>query len=245
MARENKVSKEIYRKHIALYRYINNAWIFSTLIEPDLKKKAQRLLSSRSKAKKGYKAPKKSSWTVSKRRDYDIGQLFQAQFERGIFETNIISMVSRTEAFIQDSVAAAACAYPQKLSILADKGGVPIDLVLENEDRNDLIRRFVYLKCEGLMFAKPKDYLEKASKVLAIELEQETVSAYIEIKASRDIIVHGSGVANNLYLEKSGNAARAALGDELPIDREYFKSVVINLKRLSGEIQSKSEAVYK
>ncbi len=95
------------------------------------------------------------------------------------------------------------------------------------------------------MFAKPKDYLEKASKVLAIELDPETVSAYIEIKASRDIIVHGSGVASNLYLEKSGDAARAALDDELRVDREYFKSVVVNLKRLSGEVQSKSEAVYK
>jgi hypothetical protein len=153
-------------------------------------------------------------------------------------------MVSRTEAFIQDCVATVACRYPKKLGVLADKGGVPIDLVLENEDRNDLIKRFVSLKCEGLMFAKPKDYLGKASKVLAIELEPETINAYIEIKASRDIIVHGGGMANKLYIEKAGEAARKADGEELPIDRSYFKNVVINLKRLSGEIQQKTEAVY-
>ncbi len=131
MTRNSQVSKAIYRKHIALYRYINNAWIFSDLLAPGLQERAEELRSSTSKVKRGYKAPKKSGWTVSKRRDLDIGQLFQAQLERGTFETNIVSMVSRTEAFIQDCVAIAACAHPKKLSILADKSGVPIDLVLE------------------------------------------------------------------------------------------------------------------
>lgn len=245
MARNSEVSKSIYRKHIALYRYINNAWIFSDLVEPDLRKRADELRSSNSDVKRGYKAPKKSGWTMSKRRDRDIGQLFQAQFERGVFETNIVSMVSRTEAFIQDCVAVVACAHPKKLSILADKGGVPIDLVLEHEDRNDLIKRFVSLKCESLMFAKPRDYLDRASKILSIQLEPDTVNAYIEIKASRDIIVHGSGIANKVYLEKSGDAARVDIGKELPINRNYFKTVVVVLKKLSGEIQSKTEAVFK
>jgi len=244
MARNNKVSKAIYKKHLSLYRHINDAWIFSDLIDPYLRDSAKKLRSSKSNAKRFYKTPKKTGWVINKRRDEQIGQLFHAQSERGIFETNIISMISRTEAFIQDCVAIIACAYPQKLSILADKGGVPIEIVLENEDRNDLIKRFVLLKCEGLMFAKPRDYLDKASKVLSIELEPDTIEAYIEIKASRDIIVHGSGVANKVYLEKSKDAARAKLGEELPIDRNYFKSVVVNLKKLSGQIQTKTEAVY-
>ncbi|MBY5931973.1 hypothetical protein KUV51_03080 [Tateyamaria omphalii] len=245
MARKSIVSKSIYRKHIALYRYINNAWIFAELIEPDLKERAKDFRESSSATKRRYRAPKKSGWTYSGRRDADIGQLFQAQHERGIYETNIVSIVSRTEAFIQDCVATVACRYPNKLSILADKGGVPINLVLENEDRSDLIKRFVSLKCEGLMFAKPKDYLNKASEVLAIELSSDVIDAYIEVKASRDIVVHGGGVANKLYVEKAGKAARSAEGEDLPIDRQYFKSVAVNIKRLSGEIQKKTEEVYK
>jgi len=245
MARDNKVSKEIYRKHINLNRHINDAWIFSELIDPHLQKRAAELKASTSKKKRYYKTPKKTGSVINKRTDEQIGQLFLAQSERGIYETNIISMVSRTEAFIQDCVAIAACAYPQKLSIFADKGGVPIELVLENEDRNDLIKRYVSLKCEGLMFGKPQDYLEKASNILSIELQPDTIEAYIEIKATRDIVVHGSGVANKIYLEKSKDAARAILDEELPIDRDYFESVVINLKKLSGQIQSKTEAVFK
>ena len=89
MTRKSKVSKAIYRKHIALYRYINDAWIFADLIEPDLQARAKQLRGSKTNVKRGYKAPKKSGWTVSKRRNQDIGRLFQAQFERGIFELTL------------------------------------------------------------------------------------------------------------------------------------------------------------
>ena len=117
--------------------------------------------------------------------------------------------------------------------------------MLENEDREDLIQMYVTLKCDQLMFSKPRDYLDQTSKVLSIAFEPETVDAFIEIKASRDIIVHGSGIVNKIYIDKSGKSARAKLGDLLPIDKAYFKEVVILCKKLSGEIQSKTEAVYK
>ena len=52
-----------------------------------------------------------------------------------------MSLVSRTEAFIQDSLAIVATAYPKKLAVLADKGGIPLDLFLEHEEREDVIRR--------------------------------------------------------------------------------------------------------
>ena len=245
MARKSVVSKSIYRRHLLLIRHLNNAWIFSDLLEPHLKGEARRLRNSKSREKRSYPAPRKSSWIRSGRRDRDVGQLFQAQLERGVFETNITSMVSKTEAFIQDCVSIAARAYPQKLSILAGKGGVPIELVLDSDGKEDLITRFVSWKCDGMMFSQPRDYLKRASKVLSIDLEASTIDSYLEIKASRDVIVHGKGVANKIYVEKAGNAARAEVGQELEIDKNYFKSVVVNLKILSGEIQRKTEEVYK
>lgn len=245
MARESPVSKAIYTRHIRLYRYLNDAWIFTELLRPDMKKRSDALRSSKSKAKKSYAVPKRKGTVVSRRRDEDIGQLFYAQHERGIFETNIVSMVSRVEAFIQDCIGIAASAYPAKLSVLADKSGIPLDLFLEHEDRDDVIRRFVAVKCEGLMFGKPSEYLDKAAKVLAIELDPDTVRAFIEIKASRDIIIHNNGLINKLYVEKASDNRRGAVGEELVIDHAYFRHVIITLKALSGGIQSKTEEVYK
>jgi len=118
-------------------------------------------------------------------------------------------MVSRMEAYVQDCVALVAITYPKKLSILADKnGGIPIDIFLDNESRDDVIRRFVMLRCEGLMFSKPAEYLAKAATVMSIELDEEDINNFLEIKATRDIIIHNSGRINKIYIEKAGKKGR-------------------------------------
>lgn len=244
MARESKISKAIYTRHIRLFRYLNDAWIFTGLLQPELKERANTLRLSKSMEKKPYPVPKGSGTVISRRRDEDIGLIFSAQHQRGVFETNIISMVSRAEAFIQDAIAIVTIAFPAKIALL-DKGGIPLDLFLECDDRDDVIRRFVALKCESLMFGKPSDYLDKAEKVLAIELDTDLVRSFIEIKASRDIIIHNNGVINKVYVEKAGEKRRGEVGDELAIDQDYFRQVIITLKKLSGSIQSNTEAVYK
>ncbi|MCR4266775.1 hypothetical protein [Nitratireductor sp. ZSWI3] len=245
MARESQVSVAIYRKHLRLFRYLNDTWILTELLRPELEKRANSLRASRSRAKKPYRVPKGNSTAVSKRRDEDIGLVFSVQHQRGIFETNIVSMVSRAEAFLQDAISIVACAYPQKLGLLSDRAGIPLELFLESERREDVIRRFVALKCEGLMFGKPSEYLDRVAKVLSIELDPETVKDFIEIKASRDIIIHNNGQINKLYVEKAGDRRRGEAGEELVIDRAYFRHVIVTIKKLSGAVQSKTEAVFK
>ena len=62
------------------------------------------------------------------------------------------------------------------------------------------------------MFAKPKDYIDAFRKILSINLNDDLVSDYIEIKASRDIIVHNLGEINKLYIDKAGSKARGVDG---------------------------------
>ena len=95
------------------------------------------------------------------------------------------------------------------------------------------------------MFGKPADYIDKTAKVLSIEIDEDTIIDFIEIKASRDIIIHNKGVINRLYVEKAGGRRRGEAGDELVIDETYFRHVVVTLKKLSGAIQSNTEAAYK
>lgn len=244
MARQTAVSIAIYRAHLRLFRYLNDTWIFTELLRPALDDRAKQLRASKSRAKGSYSAPKGKGTVFSKRRDEDIGLVYYAQHQRGIFETNIVSMVSRAEAFLQEAAAIVASAFPQKLGVLADKGGIPLDLFLESEERADVIRRFVALRCEGLMFGKPSEYLDKIAKVLSIDFDPDVVKDFIEVKASRDIIIHNNGRINKLYVEKAGGRRRGEPGDELAIDRAYFRHVVVTIKKLSGSVQSKSEEVY-
>jgi len=245
MARKNLVSIAIYRRHIRLYRYLNDTWILTQLMRPELKDRAERMAASTSKAKRRYSVPKKGKSVASRRRDSEIAKIYQAQFRRGIFETNIVAIVSRVEAFIQECLVIVIRNHPKKLSIIADKAGIPIDLFLEHESRDDLLERYVAVMCEALMFGKPAEYLDKAAKILSIEIDVDLIKDYIEIKASRDIIVHNLGEINRLYVDKAGEKARGAVGDELVINRAYFKHVLVTAKTLSGAIQREVEKVYR
>lgn len=244
MSRVHPISTGIYQKHIQLFRYLNDAWIFTHLLRPDLATKADELRSSKSKVKKSYSVPKKNKSVQSKRRDRDIGDVFKAQHDRGIFETNIVSVVSRVEAFLQDCIAIAITNQPKKLAILGDKG-IPLDLFLELEERDDLLQSVIDLRCQELLFAKPKAYLETVAKVLSIEIDQRVAGSFIEMKASRDVIIHNRGAINSIYVEKAGAMKRGAVGDELVIDEHYFVDVIENAKLLSGAIQRETEKKYK
>lgn len=244
MVRKNPISKAIYNRHIKLYRYLNDTWILTQLMRPELKHRAETLAASTSKAKRRYPVPKKGKIVQSKRRDSDIAKIYCAQFKRGIFEINIVAMVSRVEAFIQECSVVVICHHPKKLSIIAEKAGIPIELFLEHENWDDVLERYVALKCEGLMFEKPAEYLNKVANILSIEIDDELIKDYIEIKASRDIIVHNLGEINRLYVDKAGEKARGRVGDELVVNRTYFKHVLVVAKTLSGAIQKEVEKVY-
>lgn len=189
VTRKHSVSKKIYDKHIQLFRYLNDAWIFTHLLRPELDRKAGELRSSKSNIKKEYSVPKRNQDVVSRRRDRDVGDVFKAQCDRGIFETNIVAIVSRVEAFIQDCIRIAIVDKPEKLSLIGDKN-IPLNLFLELEDRDVLLEAVIELRCQELLFAKPKDYLDKFAKVLSIEIKSEILESFIEMKASRDVIVH-------------------------------------------------------
>ncbi len=243
MTRTHPVSQRIYRSHIRHFRFLNDLWIFTQLVRPQFKARGEELRASKSKAKKRYPVPKRSRVTISRRTDADVGQVFIAQYERGVFETNIISIVSRTEAFVQECLLIAISANPEKLSIL-DKSGIPLDLFLTHEDRSALLERLVALRCQELMFAKPADYMRKVSEVLSVEIPEDRIEAYIELKATRDVLIHNQGLINRIYLDKAGQSARGGLGEELEIDADYFGEAIMSSKGLSGAIQAATEEKY-
>ena len=242
--RTHPVSVGVYKRHIRLVRYLNDTWIFTALMRPELKEQADILRSSKSKAKKKYPVPKKDSTVTSRRYDSDLGQIYFAQYDRGIFETNIISIVSRVEAFIQECMTIAISQEPKKLAIIGDKG-IPLDLFLASETHADLLRGYIALRCQDLMFGKPTDYLAKAQKVLSISIGDSVSKKFIEMKASRDVIIHNQGEINQIYLDKVTTEKRGKVGDELVIDADYFGEVVRNAKLLSGAIQRETERKYK
>ena len=244
MARENPISINVYKRHIRLYRYLNDTWIFTTLIRPMLDERVTKFENNTPKGKRYYTVPKERSHVLSRRTNQDVAQIFRSQYQKGIFESNIISIISKIEAFIQDCMIITILNIPEKISIISEKGGIPFELFLKHDDKNDILRSYVTVLCSNLLFSKPNEYMDKFCKLLSISLDIDIINQYIESKASRDIIIHNTGKINKLYIEKSGKYSRGEEGDELIIDLKYFKKTVILAKKLSGSIQAKVEAKY-
>jgi hypothetical protein len=102
MARVDSAAEQIDRIALRLFRYLNDNWIFTRLMRPQLSEEAGILIDSTDLKKTNYPVPRQGQPAFSARRNSEIGQLFQAQFERGIFEENIVNIVSRVEALIKE-----------------------------------------------------------------------------------------------------------------------------------------------
>ncbi len=51
----------------------------------------------------------------------------------------------------------------------------------------------------------------------------DQIQRLAEIKASRDVLVHNGGIANRIYVEKSGELARFADGELLLLPENYHR----------------------
>ena len=53
------------------------------------------------------------------------------------------------------------------------------------------------------------------------------------------MIVHNSCIINRVYLDKVGASARGSLGNEIIINEDYYKEVIIVCKSITGLIVSR------
>jgi hypothetical protein len=218
--------------------YISDLGIFIHLVRPVLKERADAIREGALPKSRRYVFPSGiSRLTVTRRTNEEIARILSAYWRGGIFETHIVSMVSRFEAALQESISVRVKENLEKLEIIADaKTGVPLDIIISSANRDVMIEKIVALRCEELMFKRPSFYIEKAKQILEIRIRKDLEMAYLEIKASRDVVIHNRGRISGLYLEKAGSAARGKLGDEILIDQDYFLAAVNAFSDLAIEI---------
>jgi len=88
------------------------------------------------------------------------------------------------------------------------------------------------------LYASPADYLAYLKVILRIELNGDQIERFVKAKATRDIVVHANGLANELYVRKSGAFTRATAGQELAVDAAYFGACIATMKALVSAIHS-------
>ena len=141
------------------------------------------------------------------------------------------------EAALGDLIRQVVFRYPNKLSA---KRQLPLTKVLEARSIEEIHLTAVNLLINELGYKSPKDFAEEVEQILSVNLlECPSYHRYIEMKATRDILLHNQGIANEVYVAKAGSHARVVAGGRIPISQLYLLEVYEECLRLIEWLEKK------
>lgn len=159
----------------------------------------------------------------------------------------LLLCVGITEDYLHNAMRMMLRAYPDRLA-LGPKGGAsdpPITLEdVLSKGRDEIVDERIRQRLRRVLHARPTDYLQFLGVILQLRIEDGTVETFSEAKATRDVIVHANGYANEIYVEKAGRLARVTEGRLPDAGQPYFDACVASMKRLIAEVNDGLAARY-
>ncbi len=160
---------------------------------------------------------------ISSTRSYRKSELierYQSLAFHHLAVNGLIQIVRITEAMLVDVVRAVVMKYPKKLGT---KRTLPMKVILEATSIEDVHLRAMDALLNELSYKSSTEFAETVESLLSLNLlECPAFHRYLEIKATRDILIHNAGVANETYVRKAATHARVRSGATLPVDLQYF-----------------------
>jgi hypothetical protein len=217
---------------------------------PLLNETADKYRTLKNSGDKAFAVPPSSASKrgIAKRNPKEIAALFEKFSRRELYANLLIVCVSRLESMLNDVLRIFLAEYPQKLSV-GLKGGdsnktLPISVIVDAKTINDARKAVAESRLQGVFYSEPKEYLSYFESISGIKIPEDLFLSFVEIKATRDIIIHNDGKVNELYIRKSSNNGRAKLREVIPLDEEYFASCITAMKSISKEIEKQVRAKY-
>jgi hypothetical protein len=223
-------------------RALNNTYVVNTLTINALTEVRARVCSETG-PKIDFEIPVVSGERiVAPRRKTKILQLLDDAITRDLYRQSLISAVATTEDYLVQALTIILRWFPHKLKITASgvQGDrkVSLDEILEAPDLNELISGIIERRLTSVFYASPQQYFGYIEQVLAFELPEDIKTDYAEVKATRDVLVHNSGIVNSLYIRKAGAKARAPKEELIPLDDRYFSESIRCMKRTVARVYS-------
>lgn len=235
------LARKIYRLHTALVRKLNDVHIFVQQSFPLLKEARSNYEVSTHKKDRRYYVPTVGRKKYARRKDRELREIYSRFLSTELFENLIVTAVSHFEFFLFSVLQIVLLAYPKKLTLnvqgIDTNREIPLEVVLNADSLETAVREVIDRQMISLSYASPRTYLLYFNKVTGVDTSDPAFLVYVEIKATRDVIIHNAGTANNTYIAKVGNRKRGEVGQRLINDEQYFESCIATLKRLSGIVR--------
>lgn len=163
---------------------------------------------------------------ILRERKYEKKEL-QQRYEYLAFSTlpanGIYQLATIIETMLGDLIRRIVLEFPAKLG---SKRQIALKEVLEANSLPDLHIRATDALLKELSYKSPKEFAKEAETIFSINLlECAAYHSYIEMKATRDVLLHNKGIANDTYTFKAGSHARTQSGMKLPVTQVYFLEV--------------------
>jgi hypothetical protein len=220
---------------------MNDLYIFVHKSFPILQQMQDQYEISTHKKDRRYYVPTRGRKKFARRKDKEIREIYSRFLSRELFENLIVTAISQFESFLFVVLRLVFLKYPKKLTInirgIDTEKGIPLAILLDTENRAEALEKVIERQLNGLSYAPPSAYLDYVKRVCGVDTSDPAFVDYIELKASRDLIIHNSGIINASYLLKAGVEKRGNVGEKIAVNESYFDHCLATLKRLSGIIR--------
>jgi hypothetical protein len=150
----------------------------------------------------------------------DLASILLGYLDEELPRVVIYQVVSHYEWFFFEFLALLLQHNPHALP---PKKQITIEEILAVTDRDALITKLIEKELHELKFSSVEKWFQYLDKVMRLEaLTSDELARLAELKATRDVVAHNAGVANDFYVRKAGRLARARAGEHLGITRPYI-----------------------
>jgi hypothetical protein len=235
------IAKKIGSLRTEYHKNINNTYIWNTIVidsliasknnEPILLKNDFRVASKKGKGKDIIRSKE------------DIVKMFENVISYEFYSVMLVYVVAQVEAFFYDFIEAYLKYDNNKLNFLIKNLMVMKENYYYNNMSKQKMEDIITLRISKMLYSSPKLQMEYLKMVSEIEIPELLYNNWIEIKATRDLVIHNHSIINNTYLRKvPPDVSRGKIGDKITVDENYFDKSIGVSKSLIGRICSLSQA---
>jgi hypothetical protein len=129
--------------------------------------------------------------------------------------------VSTFESYLMAVLRLWLRAYPAAVSARQVKG----EQILALPDKGAIVDALIDKELQDVLYDRPANWFKYLNGRVALGCPTDgEVQQFAEIKATRDVLVHGGGVATSIYADKAGPLARAVPGQPLDVPEPYHRA---------------------
>ncbi len=237
--------EEINRRHLRLYRELNDLHIFASRTSPLLKEAAEEHKGEFIDLDEDIanSVPRKHDHPgIAKRNSTELSALLKRFANEELFANLLVTAVSRFEFYLTDVMGEYLRRSPEKL-LRGPKGGdstrvVQLQSVLESASLAELYEELIEQRTQAILYAEPKEYCTYFNAISELGLTEKDFEKFFEVKATRDLVIHNSLLVNELYKKKAGALSRGNIGDRLKVKKDYFEGALGAMKKMSSTIEA-------